>query len=99
MNWYLAIRRMREPPAAWADRLTAHLAWLRAMHDRGVVVMSGPSADLSLGIYVMRAENAAEANRLASGDPLLQSQGATIELTEWRLHQVLGIGGFSAEAG
>jgi uncharacterized protein YciI len=98
MNWYLVIRRMSEPPASWAGRLDAHLAWLHAMHDRGTIIMSGPSADLSLGIYVMRAGSAPEATRLASSDPLLQAPGATLEVTEWQLHQVLGIGAFSTGA-
>jgi uncharacterized protein YciI len=97
MNWYLAIRRMREPPASWAGRLDAHFAWLQAMHDQGTIIMSGPSADHSLGIYVMRARDTPEATRLASADPLLGSPGATLEVTEWQLHQVLGIGAFSTK--
>lgn len=95
MNWYLAIRHMPEPPAAWAGRLDAHLAWLHTMHDQGTIVMSGPSADLSRGIYVMRAESSSEATRLLGTDPLLESPRATLEVTEWQLHQVLGIGAFS----
>ncbi len=95
MNWYLAIRHMQEPATSWSDRLDAHLTWLHGMHDRGTIVMSGPSADLSRGIYVMRAESAAEATRLLGEDPLLQTPGATLEVTEWQLHQILGIGAFS----
>jgi uncharacterized protein YciI len=97
MNWYLTIRRMQQPPASWADTLNAHLSWLHTMHNQGTIIMSGPSADLSLGIFVMRAQNAAEATRLASGDPLLRSPGATLEVTEWRLDQILGIGQFSTD--
>lgn len=97
MNWYLAIRHMDGSPASWADRLDAHLAWLHALHNQGTIVMSGPSTDLSLGIYVMRAENALEATRLASSDPLLRAPGATLEVTEWQLHQILGIGAFSTK--
>ncbi|HEX6521272.1 MAG TPA: YciI family protein [Streptosporangiaceae bacterium] len=98
MNWYVAIRRMREPPASFASRLDAHLTWLKAMHEQGTIIMSGPSTDLSLGIYVMRARNTAEAGRLASADPLLKSPGATLEVTEWQLHQILGVGAFSVSA-
>src|SRR5690349_3918337 len=95
MNWYLAIRHMPEPMASWADRVDTHLAWLHGMHDRGTIIMSGPSADFSRGIYVMRAESTSEATRLLGDDPLLQVPGATLEVTEWQLHQVLGIGAFS----
>jgi uncharacterized protein YciI len=98
MNWYLVIRRMGEPPASWASLIDAHLAWLHAMHDQGVIVMSGPSTDLSLGIYVMRAKDAAEATRLAGADPLLRTAGSALELIEWQLHQILGIGAFSTTA-
>lgn len=98
MNWYLVIRRMDEPPPSWASLVGAHLVWLHAMHDQGVIVMSGPSTDLSLGIYVMRAKDATEATQLASADPLLQTAGSAVELIEWQLHQVLGIGAFSTTA-
>jgi uncharacterized protein YciI len=94
MNWYVAIRHMREPAATWTDRIDTHLAWLHGMHDRGSIVMSGPSTDGSLGIYVMRAGDSGEAISLASGDPLLRSPGATLEVIEWQLHQIVGIGAF-----
>lgn len=99
MNWYLVIRRMTEPPAAWRDLLPAHLAWLKAMHDKGTIIMSGPGGtDLSLGIYIMRAPDAPEATRVVQADPLLQSPGATVEVIEWQLHQIMGIGPFDAGA-
>ena len=98
MNWYLAIRRMTEPPASWKDLLPAHLEWLKAMHDQSSIIMSGPGTDPSLGIYVMRAPDVAEARRIVNADPLLQSPGATVEVTEWQLHQIMGTGPFDTGA-
>ena len=96
VNWYLAIRRMTEPPASWRDLLPAHLAWLKDMHDTGTIIMSGPGTEPRLGIYIMRAPGSAEATRIVHADPLLQSPGATVEVIEWQLHQIMGIGGFDA---
>jgi len=102
MNWYLAIRRMAEPRAAWHDLLPAHFAWLKDEHDTGTIIMSGPgsvsgrSTEPSLGIYVMRAPSSAEATRVVQADPLLQSPGATVEVMEWQVHQIMGVGAFGA---
>jgi uncharacterized protein YciI len=96
MKWYLAIRRMAEPPASWRDLLSAHLAWLKDRHDAGTIIISGPGAEARLGIYIMRAADVAEATRIVNGDPLLQSAGATVEVIEWQIHQIMGIGAFDA---
>lgn len=95
MNWYLAIRRMAEPPQSWRDLIPDHLAWLKARHDEGTIIMSGPSTDSRLGIYIMRVPDTREATEIVNGDPLLRSPGATVEITEWQLHQIMGIGPFS----
>jgi uncharacterized protein YciI len=96
MDWYLAIRRMAEPTASWRDLLPAHLAWLKDRHDEGSIIMSGPGTQPGLGIYIMRASGIAEATRIVHADPLLQSPGATAEVIEWQLHQIMGIGAFDA---
>jgi uncharacterized protein YciI len=108
MNWYLAIRRMAEPRASWHDLLPDHFAWLKDNHDTGTIIMSGPGsmsgpdsisrpgAEPSLGIYVMRALSVAEATRIVQADPLLQSPGATVEVIEWQVHQIMGVGAFDA---
>jgi uncharacterized protein len=98
MNWYLAIRRMTQAPPSWRDLLPAHLAWLKDMHDTGTIIMSGPATDPRLGIYIMRAPAIAQATRIVHADPLLQSPGATVEVIEWELHQLMGIGAFDAGA-
>ena len=43
-NFSLVLRRHGTPPDDPA-RLTEHLSWMRAQHDRGAVLMPGPSAD------------------------------------------------------
>lgn len=63
MNWYLGIRGMPEPAAAWIDGIDTHLAWLHGMHDRGSIVMSG------------------------------------LEVIEWQLHQIVGIGAATMRSG
>ena len=98
MSWYLVIRRMQETPDGWKDLVEDHLTWMRSLHEDGSVIMSGPSTDLRLGIYVMRAQDASKARAVALRDPLLRSGGASVEIIEWQLHQVLGVGVFEENA-
>jgi uncharacterized protein YciI len=98
MRWFLVIRRMTRPASDWRDRLGDHLAWLRAQHERGIILISGPSADLALGIYVMRAPSHQEAADIAADDPLAADGLATVDVIDWQVHQVLGIGPFDLDA-
>ena len=98
MNWYLATRRMTQPPASWNDLLPAHLAWLKDRHDEGSIILSGPSDDASPGIYVMRAPDLDNATRIARSDPLLCSSGATVQVISWQVHQIMGTGPFDVGA-
>jgi uncharacterized protein YciI len=98
MRWYLVIRRVNTPPRLSPDILGEHFTWLRAQHDSGTIVMSGPSADRALGLYVMRARSRDEAIAAASGDPLARDGRATIEVIEWDVHQIAGAGPFTLEA-
>lgn len=98
MNWYLATRHMTQPPASWRDLLPDHLSWLKDRHDEGSIFMSGPSADTSMGIYVMRAPDVGTATRIVNGDPLLRSPGATVQVISWQVHQIAGIGPFDTGA-
>lgn len=97
MSWYLAIRRMNRPFSDWRDRLADHLTWLQAQHERGSILISGPSADLALGLCVMRAASHQDAATIAASDPLAQDGLATVDIIDWQVHQVLGLGSFSPE--
>ncbi|HWE91115.1 MAG TPA: YciI family protein [Pseudonocardiaceae bacterium] len=94
MAWYLVIRRRTEPPADPAVTVKRHLEWMRAQHDAGTVVISGPAADRQTGIYVMRCGSCSEAAAIAAGDPLAEDGRAGIEVIEWHVHQMLGVGSF-----
>jgi uncharacterized protein YciI len=89
---------MNTPPRLSPDILGEHFSWLRAQHDSGTIVMSGPSADRALGLYVMRASSRDEAIAAASGDPLARDGLAAIEVIDWEVHQIAGAGPFSLEA-
>lgn len=93
MIWYLAIRRGVEPPEdpGTVDR---HLEWMREQHTAGTVLASGPSADQSLGLYLLRAPSRQAAAELLAQDPIAQGEHVTFEIIEWDVHQLLGIGVF-----
>ncbi|MFG2044602.1 YciI family protein [Dactylosporangium sp. NPDC048998] len=94
MIWYLVMRRRSEPLFPGPDVLDRHLAWMRTQHEHGTVLISGPTPDNSTGIYVVRAASREEAATVANSDPMCADGKATIEIIEWDVHQVLGVGGF-----
>src|SRR5262249_8061965 len=49
--------------------LDEHLVWMRAQHEAGTIILSGPSPDLKLGMYLIRAGSPEEADRIAASDP------------------------------
>lgn len=98
MNWYLVFRHDLHPVAVDDPVLRRHLSWMRAQHDRGTIVMSGPARDRNSGLYVMRAQSRDDAARVATEDPLAADRQARIEIIEWEVHQILGAGPFDVES-
>jgi uncharacterized protein YciI len=96
--WFLAVTRNRQPPAERTVSLDEHLAWVRAHHDDGAFVLSGPSADRTQAFYVVRAASADAARSLMASDPFDTGGATSAELTEWDVQQVLGVGAFSTAA-
>lgn len=93
MNFYLVLRQHAAPiddHASVVERLT----WMRAQHERATVLISGPSSDGMTGIYVLRVASREEASGLAASDPLARDDRVRIEIIEWDVHQLLGIGSF-----
>ena len=93
--WYLVMSR----PVADREQLRAslddHLAWMRSQHATSSVLFSGPTADHSMGIYVIAAPTRAEAQAIADSDPFHALGLRNYEMLDWEVHQVLGAGPFS----
>jgi uncharacterized protein YciI len=96
--WYLAMRSNLQPRDQWSVSLDQHLAWMRQQHASGAIVISGPTPDRRLGLYLIRAASRAEAEKIAASDPFTAAGHCTFELIEWEVHQVLGAGPFTEAA-
>ena len=96
--WYLALRRNLQPRESWTVSLDEHLSWMRQQHLAGTIALSGPTPDRSRGLYLIRAGSRSEAESIAAGDPFTAAGHCTFELIEWEVHQILGVGPFTAAA-
>ncbi|HEX6512426.1 MAG TPA: YciI family protein [Chloroflexota bacterium] len=96
MAWFLAQRRGLKPREEWTVTLDQHLAWMKEQHEAGSIVLSGPTPDRKIGMYLIRAKDRADAERIAGGDPYTAAGCTTFDLIEWEIHQILGAGPFSA---
>lgn len=96
-TWYLAIRRHGSPPTD-EPAIETHLRWMREQHAAGTILMSGPSSDHAISLYVIRADSRQAAADIAARDPLAGADSATIEIVEWEVHQLFGIGAFDLES-
>jgi uncharacterized protein YciI len=96
--FYLALRRNLQPRGEWTVSLDEHLAWMKRQHDAGAILLSGPSPDRSLGIYLIRAASLADAKDVAASDPFTAAGHCAADVIQWEIHQILGVGGFTAAA-
>jgi uncharacterized protein YciI len=96
--YYIALRRPISPREQWTTTLDAHLEWMKRQHAAGTILLSGPSPDRSLGIYLIKAESREDAEHIAAGDPYTAAGHTTFELIEWEIHQAFGIGPFTGAA-
>jgi len=94
--WFLCQRRNLAPRDQWTVSLDEHLAWMKRQHDAGSIVLSGPAQGRSLGMYLIRADSRDEAEQIAAGDPFTAAGHCAYELIDWDIHQILGVGPFSA---
>ena|SRR6476619_3432459 len=100
LKFFLNLRKKPDGVSS-ADMIAAapeHFAWMRERHDRGEVVMSGPSADLRHGIYLIRARSQEEAERIAADDPFTVRGLGVPEVIRWDIHQIMGVGLFEPPA-
>ena len=93
--WYLALRRPVKPREQWTVTLDQHLAWMKEQHEAGKILLSGPTPNRKLGIYLIRAESREEAEKIAAGDPYTAAGFTTFDLIEWEVHQIMGAGPFT----
>lgn len=71
------------PAEILAEHRPAHRAFLRELHERGVNLASGPLGDDG-ALIVLRAESAADVERLLQDDPLVVHGAVTEhEIREW----------------
>ena len=101
MAWYLTLRHDLVPRDKRVSKAEDHLAWMRERHRTGDILFSGPSSapgesGKRLGIYVIRAKNLEEATRIARSDPHTVAGDTDCEIIEWEVHQIMGLGKFSA---
>jgi len=94
--WYLIQRRALRPREEWTVSLDEHLIWMKRQHEAGHILFSGPTRDRKLGMYVIRAGSREQAERIAAGDPYTQAGFCAFDLFEWEVHQIMGVGPFTA---
>ena len=94
--WYLVLRRPLKPREQWTVSLDQHLEWMKRQHESGRILFSGPTTDRKFGVYVIRAESRAEAEKIAGADPYTAAGFTAFDLYEWEIHQIMGCGSFSA---
>lgn len=97
MAWFLTQRRALKPREEWTVTLDQHLVWMKSQHEAGTIVLSGPTPDRKVGMYLIRAKDRAEAERIAGSDPYTAAGFTTFDLIEWEIHQILGAGAFTAQ--
>lgn len=91
--WYLVLSRAAGPEEARKAHLGEHMDWLLEQHRAGTLLFSGPTADRSIGIYVMLASSLQEAAKLAAGDPHHIYGDRTAEVLEWDAQRAMRLDG------
>ncbi len=66
-------------------------------HENGKVLISGPTPDRAIGIYVLKAVSYDEAKALADTAPFHVAGLRSHEIIEWEIQQVLCAGTFTKQ--
>lgn len=86
--WYLVLgRSLPDQKENKKLHLPEHRSWLEEQHRSGRVLFSGPTSDLSYGIYVVLAASLSEAKKLAAQDPDHVRGISSTEVLEWNAHR------------
>jgi len=94
--WYLVLSRPVVPREQMSGSLDDHLSWMKSQHEVSNVLFSGPTADHSMGIYVIRAASREDAQAVADSDPFHALDFRNYEMLDWEVHQIMGAGPFSS---
>jgi uncharacterized protein YciI len=80
-------------PAESAERMQKHLAYIRSQVEAGKFVLVGPLTEDNRirGIAVIQAASLEEAQRIAAGDPVVQSGHMTVEVHPILLEDLGGV--------
>ncbi len=80
-------------PAEDAERMKKHLAYIRSQVEAGNFVLAGPLTEENRirGIAVIQAASLAEAQRIASNDPVVQSGHLSVEVHPILLEDLAGV--------
>jgi len=80
-------------PAENVERMQKHLAYIRSQVEAGKIVLVGPLTDDNRirGIAVIQAASLEEAQRIASGDPTVQSGHMAVEVHPIMLEDLGGV--------
>ncbi len=85
MHYFVYILRIVVDRAIYEPHLPAHLDYLSRLDRDGKLVLSGPFADRTGGMILVRASSLEEARAIAEADPLVAAGVDTYDLREWRL--------------
>lgn len=93
-TWFLVLSRL--VPGAEEGRrqhFQEHMDWLNAQHKSGRMLLSGPTPDRQMGIYLMRATDIEEAAAIAASDPHHIYGERVPEVYEWEVMQLMRLDG------
>lgn len=76
--------------------LDDHLSWMRSQQEVSKELFSGPTADHSMGIYVIRSSSREEAQTVADSHPFHAPEFRNYDMLDWEVHQMMGAGNFSS---
>ncbi len=87
-SYYIDLLMKKSPPAAeWPEGermkwMQKHLSYIRSQVEAGKFVLVGPILEESRlrGIAIVKADSLDEAQRIASGDPLVQAGKLEVEI-------------------
>ena len=80
-------------PAENTERMQKHLAYIRSQVEAGKFVLVGPLTEDNRirGIAIIQAASLEEAQRIASGDPVVQSGHFAVEVHPILLQDLAGV--------